>query len=59
MSAKKLNIMITNKAKCLELIDGMTELEILIEDINTRNRRNTTNNRKHIKKSVFRKTRQY
>ena len=28
MSAKKLNSMITNKAKCLELIDALTELKI-------------------------------
>ena len=32
MSAQKLNLMITNKTKCLELIDALTELEIIIED---------------------------
>ena len=32
MSAQKFNLTITNKAKCLELIDGLTELEIRIED---------------------------
>ena len=32
MSAQKLNLMITNKTKCLELIDALTELEIVIED---------------------------
>ena len=34
MSAKRINIMITKKAKCLELIDSLTELEIIIEDRN-------------------------
>ena len=34
MSAQKLNSVITNKAKCLELIDALTELEIIIEDRN-------------------------
>ena len=34
MSAQKLNSMITNKTKCLELIDALTECEIIIEDRN-------------------------
>ena len=34
MPARKLNSMITNKAKCLELIDALTELEIIIQDRN-------------------------
>ena len=34
MSAQKLNSMITNKAECLELIDAVTELEIIIDDRN-------------------------
>ena len=34
MSAQKLNLMIINKTKCLELIDALTELEIIIEDRN-------------------------
>ena len=32
MSAQNLNLMITNKTKCLELIDALTELEVIIED---------------------------
>ena len=32
MSANKLNLIITNKTKCLELIDALIELEIIIED---------------------------
>ena len=28
----ELNAMITNKIKCLELIDALTKLEIIIED---------------------------
>ena len=34
MSTQKLNSMITNKAKCLELIDALTELEIIMETRN-------------------------
>ena len=34
MSAQKLNSMITNKAKCLELIDALTEVEVITEDRN-------------------------
>ena len=34
MSAQKLNLMITNKTKCLELTDALTELEITVEDRN-------------------------
>ena len=32
MSAKKLSSITTNKVKCLELIDALTEIEIIIED---------------------------
>ena len=34
MSAQKLNSMITNKTKCLELIVDLTKLEMIIEDRN-------------------------
>ena len=34
MSTQKLNSMITNKAKRLELIDALTELEIIMETRN-------------------------
>ena len=34
MLAKKLSLIITNKARCLKLIDALTELEIIIEDRN-------------------------
>ena len=37
MSAKILNSKITNKEKCLELIDALIELEITIEDRNKTN----------------------
>ena len=34
MSTQKLNLVIKNKTKCLELIDAITELEIIIGDRN-------------------------
>ena len=34
MSAQKLISLITNKTKCLELIDALTELEVITEDRN-------------------------
>ena len=34
MSAQKLNLMITNKTNCIELIDALTKLEIITEDRN-------------------------
>ena len=37
MTAQNLNSMITNKAKCLELIDALTRLKIIIEDRNKTN----------------------
>ena len=37
MTAQNLNSMITNKAKCLELIDVLTRLKIIIEDRNKTN----------------------
>ena len=37
MSAERLNLMITNEAKCLKLIKGLTDLDIVIEDRNKTN----------------------
>ena len=34
MSTQKLNLKIKSKAKCIELIDALTELETIIEDRN-------------------------
>ena len=48
--------MITNKAKCIELIDGLTQLEMIIEDRNKINDNKileieeTKNYRKYVKR---------